>query len=721
MKLAYRPEIDGLRTIAVMLVILHHLGWAALPGGYVGVDVFFVISGYLITAILFAEIRSGEFSVARFYKRRIIRLAPAYFLVLVVASVAAMFFMLPAEILNYAQSVIYSTFFMANFFMWKEVGGYFGAQSDFVPLLHLWSLAVEEQFYIFWPLILFAAYRLLGRRSVLPLVLTVIVVGIAISEWGVQNYRAAAYYLLPTRFFELMVGALLAVVPRFGRPMPVIRELLGITGLALILYAATSYSTEALFPGYAAVVPCIGAALIIYFAQQGQGFVGKFLSLSPMVSVGRISYPAYLWHWPIIAFLNLHLIKIDLIVGTFTLAATLLLSWLTYRYAELPFQRMNALRLPSVLGVGFAAPAVVVLCFGVALKYNDGFPSRFPDSLNLKSAALQSFSNKIRGRCNEGPVDTPLPAEDCILGSPDRQQVDILLIGDSHANHFTGMIDVMAKDAGLRGYDITQSNTIYLPGVKRFYLQDGKVIEHENFLKRNNALQSIIENGAFKYVVLGARFASYLKEVDYFYLVENPSMQGVRVFQTQLEQAIVGIAKSGAIPVFVKGNPTYSSNIQDCTLNNQRFNLKNKCQMHIDEFNSGHHEWSAILEKLAEKYPSIVIIDPAKVVCDTSRCVTELNGVPLYRDGDHLNHLGSKLMGQMYVRKFGNPFKSPTQTDGLSTPVSASLRDVSLTKSVNRGQASIVNSERQLGYAPIKGLAEPSLWHLTHPPAQAAP
>ena len=151
MKFSYRPEIDGLRTLAVMLVILHHLGLNALSGGYVGVDVFFVISGYLITGILYSDIQNGSFSISRFYKRRVIRLAPAYFLVLFTTSLAALIFMLPAELLNYFKSVIYSTFFAANFFMWQEVGGYFGGNSDVVPLLHLWSLGVEEQFYIFFP------------------------------------------------------------------------------------------------------------------------------------------------------------------------------------------------------------------------------------------------------------------------------------------------------------------------------------------------------------------------------------------------------------------------------------------------------------------------------------------------------------------------------------------------------------------------------------------
>ena len=212
--LNYRPEIDGLRAVAVLLVILHHLGLSALSGGYIGVDVFFVISGFLITKIISKEIQDGTFSLGNFYKRRVIRLAPAYFLVLTTTTLVSMAIMLPAELLAYFKSVVYSTLFSANFFMWQEVGGYFGVLADKVPLLHLWSLAVEEQFYIFWPLALFGLYKLIKPKYIWLIIAVSVLGGLYISEYGVTHYRAAAYYLMPTRAFELLIGALIAVMPR---------------------------------------------------------------------------------------------------------------------------------------------------------------------------------------------------------------------------------------------------------------------------------------------------------------------------------------------------------------------------------------------------------------------------------------------------------------------------------------------------------------------------
>lgn len=651
MNLAYRPEVDGLRSIAVLLVILHHLGWNAISGGYVGVDVFFVISGYLITSIIFAEIRDGKFSIANFYKRRIIRLAPAYFLVLGVTSIASLVFMLPAELLNYAASVLYSTFFAANFYMWKEVGGYFGAQSEYVPLLHLWSLAVEEQFYIFWPLILIWLTAL-SRRAVLPLVLVAVLGGAVLSEWGVRNYLAASYYLLPTRFFELMIGALVAIGPRLMNRLVVARELFSLLGLAFIGYAGLVFTTARLFPGYSALVPCIGAAMVIYFAQSGQGLAGRALSTRLMVYIGKISYPAYLWHWPIIAFLNLNRITIDWLVGLIVLMTTLILSALTHRYVERPFRlRISGHRLLQVVGYGFVAPTVCAATFVFATNNLSGLPARFSDQVNLKNAALLSFTYKARGRCNEGNVKSPLGEDDCVLGVKDRP-VDFLLVGDSHANHFTAMLDYMAKGAGVRGYDITQSQTIYLPEVKRFYLQDDKKVEHINFELRNEKLTQMIAENRYKAVIMGGSFASYYNGEE---LQRDGASSSAAAFENGLRAALINITKSDSIPIIVKGNPKLKGVSQDCGLNNLRFKHNAQCDFDVAKHQQNFSKWNELLRELQFEFPKLIVISPDEIICDETVCHSELNGVPLYRDYGNLNQIGSELVGKLYVEKFGNP------------------------------------------------------------------
>jgi peptidoglycan/LPS O-acetylase OafA/YrhL len=662
-QLTYRPEIDGLRAIAVLIVIFNHLGWSLFSGGYVGVDVFFVISGYLITSIISEEIKKGNFSLKNFYKRRVIRLAPAYFIVLAVTSVAALVFMLPAEIINYAQSVVYSTFFLANFFMWKEVGGYFATQSEYVPLLHLWSLAVEEQFYLFWPIALFLMYRLIRTRLLFLMIMGLIIAGVFISEYGVRQYPAAAYYLLPTRFFELMIGAAIAVIPKPSISSKTFRDLLVLIGLGLIGYTALTFTSERPFPGYWAIVPCVGAALVIVFSKENQGYVSQFLSSKTLVYIGLISYPAYLWHWPIIAFLNLNQIDINLVVGCLVLLATLLLSTLTHKYVERWFRKkMVNKKLTKVSLYGFISPAFCAVAFALLITNTSGLPSRFSDELNLKSTALLSYTHHARGRCNEGNVTNPLSADNCVLGQKDRP-VDFLVIGDSHANHFTGMLDVMAKDAGVRGYDITQSQTVFLPGLERFYELDGKTVEHKNFKIRNIKLQEIIEKNQFQAVIISGAFFNYYNggvfKSTQLQTINNvtvdDSLASPALFERGLRDAITVIIKSGSKPILIKDTPSLKGVVADCTLKNLRFELKYNCNFDVALYNSDVKKFDDLLSKLIIEFPELVVISPDKVACDRQLCFSEINGLPLYRDAGHLNQMGSELLGNLYIDRFGNP------------------------------------------------------------------
>lgn len=650
MSIAYRPEIDGLRTISVMLVILHHLNFPLAAGGYVGVDVFFVISGYLITSVVAADIRRGEFSIGGFYKRRIMRLAPAYFLVLGVTSAACIVILLPTELLNYFESVIYSIFFSANFYMWHEVGGYFGAQSDLVPLLHLWSLAVEEQFYIFWPLTLWLIFKTIPARLIWMVVGVALLATTAISEWGVRTHLAAAYFLMPTRAFELLMGALLAFLPRW-RWNRRSANAMGVMGLALIFYAAFQYSPETLFPGFNAILPCLGAALVLVFCEAGTDVIGRFLSAYPMVFIGKISYPAYLWHWPIIVFLNIYMVTINMAVGVGVIAATLILSAMTYIYIEKPVKAWRRFNVRRVATYGFLMPALSFLCLSSYAEISDGWPRRFPEAVNLKAAALNSYPSKIRGQCNEGSISNPGTEDECILGMADRP-VDFLLIGDSHANHFTGMLDVMAKDAGLRGYDITQSNTILLPGAKNYYERDGEKTEYKNFELRNIQWAKLIRQKKYKAVILGGSFAKHYDLGDY---EDGSGKTSKQVFAYRFEQAIRLIRAAGSVPVVIKGAPEIGDLGYECLLRAERSERPAKCSTSVKSYRQFFAGWNSVLNTLIREDPGIVVIDPAKVMCDATVCFSQINGTPLYRDDGHLNQIGSELIGRLYVAKDGNP------------------------------------------------------------------
>lgn len=649
----YQPHIDGLRAIAVILVILHHLGdWAGLSGGYVGVDVFFVISGFLITGIVRAELQAHRFSFGSFYRRRIIRLAPAYFSVLIATSVAALILMLPAELIVYARSVAASSLFLANFHMWQEVGGYFGAAAETTPLLHLWSLAVEEQFYLLWPMVILIGHKVVGQRWMLWLVLGATVVGTVVSDWGVTRFPAAGYYLLPTRFYELTAGAALTFLPatHAGRH---VKTLLSTCGLAMVLYGALTYGKQTLFPGYASLAPVLGTILLLRYGADA-GPIGALLSTPISTLIGRISYPAYLWHWPIIAFLHLNEVPISAPVGGSVLLGTFALAWITYKRIELPARKFLVIPAWKVAMGGAVAPIAASTAVAIGVVLLHGLPSRFPDSLNQKSAALLAYSNKARGRCNEGPPTAPLSVDDCVLGKPGGT-VDFLLVGDSHANHFTGFLDEIGKAARMRGYDMTRSNTPFLPGVDRWSRRNGELDHHENFVPRNRYVQNLLTRERYQVIVLAGNYTGFAGGE----IIKSGGLTGVDAFALGMKEAIKAAQTAAQRVIVLTTVPLLDAGLHDCGLRNLRFGSNVDCSLPLEAHLQASAAATEVFQKLKGQFPDVLWIDPALIMCDEMRCKSEIDELPLYKDSGHLNDMGSRLLAQKWLERFGNPLVAP--------------------------------------------------------------
>ncbi|MEM6480267.1 MAG: acyltransferase family protein [Pseudomonadota bacterium] len=386
----YRPEIDGLRSIAVIPVILFHAGFAPFAGGFVGVDVFFVISGYLITSIILGEIEQGRFSLVNFYERRARRILPALFFVLLVSLPFSWAYLGPGDMRDFAQSVFGVVTFSSNILFWLE-SGYFDTAAELKPLLHTWSLAVEEQFYILFPLILIAAWRF-GRRFVIWTLVLIFVVSLVYSHWAALNTPAAAFFLLPARGWELMIGALAAFYlgrknTDYGLPGAA-NEALSLIGLLLIALAIAAYDESTPFPGLYALLPTAGTALIILCAREGT-LVSRFLSMRLLVGIGLLSYSAYLWHQPLFVFARHRsleepstLLMLGLCVFTFALA------YISWRFVETPFrqrQRFTRARVFSQSVIGIVAFAA----FGVAGDVSDGFRNRLSQDYLDRVAMLQ--------------------------------------------------------------------------------------------------------------------------------------------------------------------------------------------------------------------------------------------------------------------------------------------------------------------------------------------
>lgn len=430
----YRPEIDGLRAIAVVPVILFHARLAQFRGGFVGVDVFFVISGYLITSIIRSDLQAGSFSIAGFYERRIRRILPALYVVLAANLPLAWLWLRPDDLRLFARSLAAVSIFASNIFFYRQ-SGYFAPSAEFAPLLHTWSLAVEEQFYLIFPVLLLIARRL-DRRHLMRLVVLVAALSLAFTHWESQRDASAVFYLLPSRGWELLIGTYLALWserPSVAAGSAWLAQGASAAGLVMIAGPVFLFNEHTPFQGVNVVVPTIGAALVIAFGTP-QTLVGRLLGSRLLVGIGLVSYSAYLWHQPLFAYAR-HALAAPLTPGI-TVAMILLTfvaAYLSGRFVERPI-RTRGLIERRLLFAGAAAVGTSFLVVGVAANAGDGFTGRYAGfELDLVSYAHYPSEALYRdGSCFLPPSDGPA-AFSASCAATDRVGRSTVVWGDSHA------------------------------------------------------------------------------------------------------------------------------------------------------------------------------------------------------------------------------------------------------------------------------------------------
>ena len=442
--MSYRADIDGLRAIAVLAVVAFHALPAALPGGFVGVDVFFVISGYLITSLLRQSLEDGSFRFSTFYARRIRRLAPALVLVLAAALAAGWTWLLTDELAQLAAHAASSVAFVTNLVLWSETG-YFDTEAAQKPLLHLWSLGVEEQFYLIWPALLWATWRWRRPSFVIG---CVALLSFAANVAIVHTAPAAAFYLPTSRVWELAVGGLLAGLGPSRNGL--IAQACSLSGAALLATGFAIVRPSMPFPGWWALLPVGGAALLIAAGPRGWG--NRLLAVRPLVFVGLISYPLYLWHWPILTFARmLEGGPIGLLPTATLVAIAVILAWLTYRFVEQPIRRASGRFVIPNLAVASAGVAAVALAVLVNQK---SLPTRFPPHVQALVDFSYRYERPYRERtCYLMPDQSAdALARECVDQRPARQPL-VVLWGDSHAAH---LYPGLRRLQGARGFRIAQ-------------------------------------------------------------------------------------------------------------------------------------------------------------------------------------------------------------------------------------------------------------------------
>jgi peptidoglycan/LPS O-acetylase OafA/YrhL len=649
---AYRPEIDGLRAVSIACVLLFHLGVGAVPGGYVGVDVFFVISGFLITRIILSGLDKGSFSFADFYTRRAKRILPPLFVILAAASAFALLLLTPKELSRFTEQALHAVFQISNFHFAEKVG-YFEIDRTPSALLHTWSLGVEEQFYLFWPLLLW--FCLGPHPRIRPERLFAMVIGLsfALAAFAIGDLERFVFYHLPPRAWELAIGGALALasvakrVDRVFASAP-LREGAVWIGLGMIVFAAASYDKNTVFPAWTALPPVLGAALVIAATGAGPTLGGRLLSLGPITGLGLISYSVYLWHWPMIIFAKLYYAERMLsptqmmVIGV----ASILAGWLSWRFVERPTRRASLSGRRTAIAYGGAAAALaVVIAAGGSLKDASW---RFVEPAGA-SAALFGPETEAK-HCIESNQTPRYEVFDkkCNFG-PAAPGYAVLLWGDSHAHHYFPAVRDWAAARGLTVRLVSLGGCPPFLNAFRYFVRD----KEQERCRRNREyiLDSLQKNDGVQYVFFALRFSTYFRRDDRFsnqYLLDEQSTDdGVEAshaaFERSMRRTLEIVRGLGATPVILGEAPRLARNPAECVrrggvLLRRLLPLENveSCGAFNRAYNAGVKAQSDAAMRRAATEGGAIYFDAAAHLPNGFS-----NGVYLYSDDNHLTTKGA--------------------------------------------------------------------------------
>ncbi|TPG42880.1 acyltransferase [Sphingomonas koreensis] len=641
---AYRPDIDGLRAVAVLPVVLYHSGLGVVSGGFVGVDIFFVISGYLITQLLVADMEGGRFSLVRFYERRIRRIFPALFVLLGASAIASTAIMLPRDLADFGITLVAAAASAANVLLWWQ-SDYFAASAQLKPMLHTWSLGVEEQFYLFWPLLLLALKRL-GRRTLIAATVVILVGSFAACVWMTDRQPSAAFYLLPFRAWELALGAVLALglVPAFRSNGAA--QIAGVSGLAMIGYAVIAFSDAMPFPGASAAIPCIGTALVIQAGRDQATLASALLSRPAAVFCGQISYSFYLWHWPLFVFARYRMIDEpphQLMIEIAFVA--LLCAALSWRFIERPVRTGQVLRSRRALFVAAAAMVACTSAFGGVLVLTGGLPQRVPPKV-AQLSAYSAEANPYPWHCD----GTLAITRACVIGDPARLR--IALLGDSHAAALRAAMGRIGEDGPATLYGAA-SRCPPLLG----YGPDAACIaanaRNVAFLEAHPAIDTVVLAGRWTYYYRGRAIAAGPAETN----GDLPDLQDAqgwhypqftaaarRAVQDGITAMVDRLLAAGKTVVLVYPIPETGHDIP-FTLARLDWSGRPAQTYAIPAslYRQRQADTVAMLDRLGRN-PRLRRVYPATVLCDGEQCAAARNGVPLYMDSNHLNARGAELL-----------------------------------------------------------------------------
>jgi len=606
----YRPEIDGLRALAVIPVVFYHLGLGP-KGGYTGVDIFFVISGYLITGIILRELEHSKFSIANFYKRRVLRIIPAFIAVLIGTLIAAWYLFLPYEMEQLGKHLSAVALMISNIWLEGKVGDYWAPAAETFPLLHTWSLAVEEQFYVFMPLLLIALYHW-QKKHLHHWILGICLISFGYCILQTETNQSAAFYLLPSRSWELLIGSLIAI---YSQKSSEKRN-----------HNLISNLTAFTFPGYAALLPTIGTACIIFSNRSSRNVVGSLLAWTPFRLIGLISYSLYLWHWPLIVFLKSYKYpeSISLMDQSMIFAASIILSILTWKFIEQPFRGEKKQQSPIWVNLTGGLVLLGIVAVSLAIRKLDGYPARFEQRVSpslyrvIESDVLdKNGSNRFQAKASflEGGIQHDVTPQ---------QSPKWVIIGDSHGAMMAPMLKEIATEKRKPS---------------AFFTQDGHNILTESPQQTTETIKGYIQswNPEITFVVL---------RWDLVFMAKSEEQTDrIADWLRSISQS------SGRVEVTLQVPMISQENLRTAKIlyNRSRKNGGELPKLKETEQAKKYRALSVdFLESL--KLPNLSINDISKPFLDGDSIIYHADGQLFYRDNDHLNVFGTQKAKNLFLK-----------------------------------------------------------------------
>ena len=646
---AYRPDIDGLRALAVLLVVGYHAFPEKIKSGFIGVDVFFVISGYLISTIIFTNLRAETFNIFDFYARRVKRIFPALLTILIASLAFGWLVLLPSEFKQLGKHAAAGAGFISNFILLKEAG-YFDSLAETKPLLHLWSLAVEEQFYIVWPALLWLAYKF--KQRWLMIIGLVLSLSFVLNLTNINRDPTYTFYSPQTRLWELLIGALVAHANLYSRAPSLIRthattfaNLASWVGVILLALAMLFITKSRSFPGAWALLPTLATALLIVAGPLA--WINRTLLSKPiLVWVGLISFPLYLWHWPLLAFQRILTGEVpDSLFRIAAVFASVLLAWATYRWIESPIRQDRRGRpYPLILCVSM----LTVAAFGLYTFEREGTNAK--NNIDEKIAALKKYSKSFDENELCRQAYPSFQGAYCFKLKPGSPTLQVL--GDSHANRLIMGLSLL-----------TRENILQLShhGCPQFFdLAIFVVSRTDSCAKFNDeALHVAIRTESIKRVLITFRGPLYIgSHGGTAALASNPKQNNVRlVFDTTVRKTFDALLAHHKEIIFVYDNPEINFDIASC-VDSRSIDLSNalarsSCAIPRALFEKHHQEYRTLMHSILKDYPTIKVVDSAKSLCDDQYCYALKNNEVLYTDFDHLSLAGSVLIAEEIIKAMG--------------------------------------------------------------------